>query len=113
MRILFASAAALVLLGAPVCASAQRAGGYTLADVQRHATPDNCWMLIGEDVYVLTDYLAEEHTGEPENLDEWCGKDATERFARPDRALRRTLDAMRDFRIGQLRPGGREVTLQY
>lgn len=80
---------------------AQRPGGYTLADVQRHATADNCWMLVDASVYVLTDYLTE-HQGEPRDLAEWCGKDATDLFARPNRELRRTLNAIVPYRIGGL-----------
>lgn len=49
---------------------------YTLAEVGRHASDDDCWMAIGGQVYDLTAYLPE-HPTKPAVIVPWCGKDAS------------------------------------
>jgi hypothetical protein len=52
---------------------------YPPAEISKHNTPADCWMIINENVYNLTDYLADHDR----NLDirSWCGTDATADYA--------------------------------
>lgn len=52
---------------------------YTLAQVARHATRDNCWMAIRGQVYDFTAYIPQ-HPADPAVFLAWCGKDATQAF---------------------------------
>lgn len=49
----------------------------SLKELARHATPADCWMAIGGQVYDLSAYLPK-HPSEPELIEPWCGRDATE-----------------------------------
>lgn len=49
---------------------------YTLEQVARHATADDCWMAIEGGVYRLTDYLPR-HPTASDVITEWCGREAT------------------------------------
>lgn len=97
----FALVACITAIAWSGAAQAQKSGGYTLADVGRHATPDDCWMVVGDDVLVVTDYLPG-HRGVPEDLADWCGKDATALFDGLGKAGRKTLRAILDYRVGGL-----------
>jgi flavocytochrome c len=50
-----------------------------LAEVEAHATVDDCWTVIEHKVYDLSRY-ADEHPGGAAAVRESCGKDATQRF---------------------------------
>ncbi|MBU2567034.1 cytochrome b5 domain-containing protein [Patescibacteria group bacterium] len=50
---------------------------YTMADIAQHATKEDCWFVIHEIVYDVTEYA--KHPG-GEAILEGCGKDATELF---------------------------------
>ncbi len=53
---------------------------YTLADVAKHATKDDCWMAIKGNVYDVTPVTSSgKHPGGPVIL-QGCGKDATKGF---------------------------------
>ena len=59
---------------------ADQTGGqsvFTLADIAKHATEDDCWMAIEQKVYDLTDYLPK-HPAGPATMLPWCGSEATE-----------------------------------
>ena len=64
-----------------VTASAAPATGrrLTLAEVARHARPDDCWMAIDGSVYDFTAYLPR-HPSEPEVIEAWCGREASEAY---------------------------------
>ncbi|MEM2917906.1 MAG: cytochrome b5-like heme/steroid binding domain-containing protein [Candidatus Altiarchaeota archaeon] len=51
---------------------------YTLQDVSKHNTKEDCWMVIDERVYDVTNFIALGKHG-PAIL-EGCGKDATKLF---------------------------------
>lgn len=84
----------------------ERAGptGYSLSEVMKHATPEDCWMIIEGAVYDVSDYVPR-HPAPPGVLAPWCGREATEGMrtkgddsdhsARAWRMLER-------YRIGQL-----------
>ncbi|WP_128000475.1 cytochrome b5 domain-containing protein [Piscinibacter defluvii] len=51
----------------------------TLAEVARHASAGDCWMVIDGQVYDFTPYVAK-HPAEPSILLAWCGKEASEAY---------------------------------
>lgn len=51
---------------------------YTLSDVQTHNTKDDCWMVINQSIYDVTDYIPQ-HPGNDRIL-AGCGTDATGLF---------------------------------
>lgn len=54
-----------------------QAQSYTAADVAKHTTKSDCWMIIGGKVYDLTNYLPQ-HPAPLELMLGLCGKDATD-----------------------------------
>ena len=75
------------------------AAGITLAEVQGHATVQDCWSIVSGSVYDLTEWIAK-HPGGEGPIESMCGTDATAAFtgqhggqAEPEQALAR-------FRIG-------------
>jgi cytochrome b involved in lipid metabolism len=62
----------------------QAKGPYTLADVAKHSTEQDCWMVISGKVYDVTAYIPM-HPGGGNRMAVGCGKDATSYFnQRPD-----------------------------
>jgi cytochrome b involved in lipid metabolism len=53
--------------------------GLTLAVVATHNTADDCWMVINNNVYNVTDYIPN-HPGGEQTIVPYCGKDATTVF---------------------------------
>jgi cytochrome b involved in lipid metabolism len=77
---------------------------YPLAEIARHATPNDCWMAIGGAVYDLSAYLPQ-HPSDPALVLPWCGKEATEPYrtktkGRPHSPYADQLLAK--YRIGQV-----------
>lgn len=52
---------------------------YTLSEVQQHSSLDDCWMVIFDKVYNITDFVYE-HPGGDFILLEYAGRDATHPF---------------------------------
>jgi cytochrome b involved in lipid metabolism len=52
---------------------------YTMAEVATHSSAKDCWLIIEDVVYDVTNYL-EHHPGGPTWLTELAGKDATDGF---------------------------------
>lgn len=52
---------------------------FSLADVARHNSQKNCWIIISNNVYDVTDYLFS-HPGGSLAIIPYCGKDATTAF---------------------------------
>ncbi len=50
-----------------------------LAELARHATPNDCWMAIGGRVYDVTAYLPD-HPSPPDLVLPWCGQESTEAY---------------------------------
>jgi len=79
--------------------------GYSLSEVAKHATLEDCWMAIEGTVYDVSDYVPR-HPAAPRVLEPWCGREATrgmrtkgddsDHSARAWRMLER-------YRIGQLK----------
>ncbi len=58
--------------------TSDQAKAYTLSEVARHASKDDCWAIISDDVYDLTEFI-NRHPGGDEIL-RACGTDATTLF---------------------------------
>merc|ERR550537_1565232 len=67
---------------APASAGAGAAGaggGYTLADVAKHNTKTDCWVVVNEEVLDVTSFL-KDHPGGELAIVTFAGKDASEEF---------------------------------
>lgn len=64
----------LLLSGPPVVAESE---AIPWSEVQKHAGPSSCWIVIDNQVYDITIYLAEHSTKHSFSLSPFCGKDAT------------------------------------
>jgi cytochrome b involved in lipid metabolism len=80
---------------------------YSLAEIEKHNTKDNCWFAVSGKVYDVTQYVAGGMHPGKEAILEGCGKDATILFntrpmgsgtAHSDRAR----DYLNNFQIGDL-----------
>lgn len=56
--------------------SKQSNSSFSLSDVAKHNTNNDCWYVINNNVYNVTNYLSV-HSGGPQILAQYCGKDAT------------------------------------
>jgi cytochrome b involved in lipid metabolism len=71
--------ASVVLPPAPDTRAVAADRSYTLAEVGRHVTKDDCWMAIEGQVYDLTGYVPQ-HPSDPAVFLPWCGKEATQAY---------------------------------
>jgi len=69
----------------------------TMASVQAHSSPSDCWTVVGGNVYNLTDWI-NQHPGGAGTIESMCGIDATAAFeaqhggeGRPNRDLEQFL----------------------
>jgi len=80
---------------------------YSLVDVASHNASGDCWMVIDQQVYNLTEYLSD-HDKELD-IRSWCGTDATEAYATKngmDRAHSDRADSLlSQYAIGTLADG--------
>ncbi|KAH7681572.1 Cytochrome b5 domain-containing protein [Dioscorea alata] len=73
---------------------------FTLGDVAKHNTPQDCWLIIDGKVYDVTKFL-EDHPGGDEVLLSATGKDATDDFE--DVGHSSTARAMMDeYYVGEI-----------
>jgi cytochrome b involved in lipid metabolism len=82
-------------------------GSFTLDDVAKHSSADDCWLVIEDKVYEVSSYVSK-HPGGKEII-RGCGKDATVLFnTRPDTVRDGTSHSsfarsvLEDFKIGEL-----------
>ncbi|EQC41529.1 hypothetical protein SDRG_01494 [Saprolegnia diclina VS20] len=82
---------------------------YTAAEVLRHASTDDCWLILGDDgrqkIYDITAFL-ESHPGGPEILMDLAGQDAHEEFKEVGHS-KAAQDMVEQLCIGRLRVDGR------
>ncbi len=83
---------------------ADKAHGISLAEVARHASAEDCWMVIQGTVYNLTAYLPE-HPTKPSIILPWCGQEATEAYQTKNKGRAhspRAHEALTNFSIGRV-----------
>jgi len=73
---------------------------YTLKDVSAHCVESDCWMVIRDRVYDLTDFLRE-HPAGPDIMLEYAGTDATMAFADKPHSLDAWL-ILEKYLVGEL-----------
>ncbi|XP_068147516.1 cytochrome b5 [Drosophila tropicalis] len=73
---------------------------YTRAEVAKHNTNKDTWLLIHNNIYDVTEFL-NEHPGGEEVLIEQAGKDATENFEDVGHS-NDAREMMRKYKIGEL-----------
>jgi cytochrome b involved in lipid metabolism len=57
--------------------------GLTLMVVAEHNTSSDCWLVVNNNIYNITDYIPV-HPGGPDKIISYCGKDATTAFETKD-----------------------------
>merc|ERR1719291_359232 len=90
--------------GTAAAASSGGGGGITMAEVQKHVTKGDCWVVVSGQVLNVTNFLSSHPGGELAILT-FAGKDATEEFNMihpPDVIGKYAPDAV----IGKLGEGG-------
>jgi cytochrome b involved in lipid metabolism len=53
--------------------------GIPRETVAEHNLPSDCWLIINNNIYNITDYVAN-HPGGEKNITDYCGQDATAAF---------------------------------
>jgi hypothetical protein len=76
------------------------------SELQKHNTPEDCWVAINNIVYDLTEFVSEHPSG-PESIYELAGKDGTKAFSVVHNE--RMLEDFIDEQIGTLEPGPPKV----
>lgn len=86
--------------------TAPSAKRYTRAQVRRHATPTDCWTIIGGSVYNLTGWISR-HPGGSGPIISLCGRDGTAAFTAKHGGQGAPQAALAQFRIGRLTSASR------
>jgi hypothetical protein len=90
----------LAISVAGIGASFAQAATYTTADVALHNTSSNCWVIVNNKVYNLTNFISS-HPGGSAAITAQCGKDGTASFnSGPHSAS--TINALNPYFLGTL-----------
>jgi cytochrome b involved in lipid metabolism len=81
--------------------SAAASGGYTMADVAAHSTPQDCWSVVSATVYDLTQWIPQ-HPGGPGVIEAMCGKDGTSAYEGKHGGSASAGQALAGFALGPL-----------
>lgn len=65
--------------GTQTSPSGNTSASYTMADTAKHSTSSDCWIVIHNQVFNVTNFLSQ-HPGGADRITPYCGKDATEAF---------------------------------
>lgn len=79
----------------------RKPGTYTMADVAKHQTKDDCWTTINGLVYNLTGFEAK-HPGGSKEILRTCGIDATSAFNGQHGGQNKPEQVLAGFKIGTL-----------
>ena len=87
---------------------------YSIEEISKHQTPEDCWMTIEGKVYDLSNYLPNHDRWL--DLRDWCGRDATQDYndkAGMNRAHSPRADEMlAEYLIGDLGISGEDIVLE-
>ncbi len=75
--------------------------GFTVADVATHNSATDCYTIVGDKVYGLTDWISKHPGGEKAILG-LCGVNATEAFTKQHGTFQQAKDALAGYLIGDL-----------
>ena len=84
---------------------APTAAGYAAAEVAKHSTSTDCWIIVDGRVYDVTRYLSQ-HPAGARTITPWCGKESTVAYETEDGAGTHSSRADRlleSYAIGALR----------
>lgn len=95
------SVATTTVTEAPTGSEATTGSAYTLDDVAKHATKDDCWTAIDGVVYDLTKF-ASSHPGGEDKIIGLCGKDGTDDFNGQHGSDDQAQSKLKDYEIGVL-----------
>ena len=76
-------------------------GGYSLADVKKHASPSSCWSAINGNVYDLTKWI-NRHPGGSSVIKALCGRDGSSMFNGQHGGQNRPASELAAFKLGKL-----------
>lgn len=85
--------------------SASPGTAYTLADVQAHSSPADCWTAIDGTVYDVTSWISE-HPGGAERIEQLCGIDGSAAFDDEHGSQREPNQELERLAIGTLSAAG-------
>jgi cytochrome b involved in lipid metabolism len=74
---------------------------YTAADVASHNSPQDCWSIVGKNVYDLTQWIPQ-HPGGPGVIEGMCGIDGTAAFEGQHQGSNSAASALAQFKLGPL-----------
>ena len=77
------------------------AGGYTMAQVQQHASATSCWTVVNGGVFDLTSWITQ-HPGGEAVIKGLCGIDGTKAFVAQHGSLGKAVNQLKQFKIGTL-----------
>lgn len=81
--------------------SVSQSPGFTMAQVQEHATQESCWAAISGNVYDLTGWI-NQHPGGSARIVALCGTDATAAFENQHSGNPRPAEQLQEFLLGPL-----------
>jgi len=77
-------------------------GQYTVSDVSKHGTRQDCWMIVSGRVYDMTNYLSA-HPGGARTITPYCGADGTQAFEGQHSGSRRAGNDLVSLYAGDLK----------
>lgn len=77
-------------------------GTYTVAEVARHASPEDCWTIVNGTVYDVTSFISR-HPAGAADIRAMCGRDASDDFLGQHEGQREPEDWLATLRIGAVR----------
>lgn len=75
--------------------------GFTVADVATHNNASDCYTIVGDKVYGLTDWI-NKHPGGADAILSLCGNDGTAAFTRQHGSSGKAQAALASFLVGDL-----------
>lgn len=81
--------------------SSSASGSLTVASVQEHSRPSDCWSVVDGNVYDFTDWI-DQHPGGSGDIVSMCGKDATAAFDAQHGGQGRPNQELGQFLLGAL-----------
>lgn len=93
----------------PTASSTASATSYTAADVKTHASSSDCWSIIDNNAYNLTDWI-NKHPGGPGVIQSLCGVDGSAAFAAQHSGSQRAADFLASYKVGAVSGGTTPTT---